>query len=197
MTVELAVRARPRLGRMSAIITPDMGKSVEARYLLPPQENVLLRVSAQSHQDKADECREKLLNVRPGAIAHVSITSLVPCSALLGSGAHAAVAAAHSAPPVNEISSHPGVVAPQLIHSVKANYSAEALKAHYEGVCLVQLVVDTDGSPTDVRIIRPLGMHLDKNAIRAVMQYRFKPGILHGRPAPMRISIEVPFRLPK
>lgn len=198
MAVELVLRTRPRLGRMSAILTPEMGKSVEVRYLLPPQEDVLLRVSAPGHQSKADDdCRGKLLNVDPGAIAHVSITSLFPCSVLLGTAAHAARAAAHPALPANEVSTKTGIVAPQLIHSVEAKYSAEALKAHYEGVCLVQLVVDTDDSPTDVRIIRPLGMHLDENAIEAVKQYRFKPGTIHGRPVPMRISLAVPFRLPK
>lgn len=198
MAVELVLRTRPRLGRISDVITPKMGESDEVKFLLPPQENVLLRVTAAGHQSHADGgCRGMLLNVLPGAIEHVSIASLVRCSALPRSGANTSEAATPVARPVDEMSSQLGKVAPWLIHSVKANYSAEAVKAHYEGVCLVQLVVDTDGRPTDVRIIRPLGMHLDENALQAVMQYRFKPGILHGRPTPMRISISVPFRLPK
>jgi TonB family protein len=197
IAVELIVRARPKLGRISDVTSPKMGKSDEIKFLLPPQEDVLLRVTAADHQSQADGgCRGMLLNVPPGAIEHVSIASLVRCSSLSRTGANTSEVAKPAAPPEDEMSSQLGKVAPRLIHSVKANYSAEAIKAHYEGVCLVQLVVDTEGRPADVRIIRPLGMYLDENAIQAVMQYRFKPGILHGEQAPMRISIAVPFRLP-
>ena len=90
-----------------------------------------------------------------------------------------------------------GVTAPVLTHWVLAQYSEEARKARYQGVCIVQLIVDERGMPTDVHVIRPLGMGLDAKAIEAVKLYRFKPGrYLYGnKPVRMQVTVEVPFRM--
>jgi protein TonB len=46
-----------------------------------------------------------------------------------------------------------------------------------KGVVTVSFVVDTGGHPTDVRVVKSLGMGLDKEAIEAVSQYRFTPAM--------------------
>jgi protein TonB len=38
-------------------------------------------------------------------------------------------------------------------------------------------------------------MGLDEKAIEAVNQYRFKPAMKDGEPVPVRITVEVNFRL--
>jgi len=89
-----------------------------------------------------------------------------------------------------------GVSAPVVIHSVEAEFSDEARRAKYQGVCLISLVVDSQGNPQNIRVARALGMGLDEKAIEAIRQYKFKPAVKDGKtPVPVPITIEVDFRL--
>jgi protein TonB len=89
-----------------------------------------------------------------------------------------------------------GISAPTVIHSVEAEFSDEARRAKYQGVCLISLIVDAQGNPTDIHVARPLGMGLDDKAIEAIRQYKFKPALKDGKtPVPVMITIEVDFRL--
>jgi len=88
------------------------------------------------------------------------------------------------------------VSAPQVIHSVEAEFSDEARRAKYQGVCLISLIMDTQGNPQNIRVARTLGMGLDEKAIEAIRQYKFKPAMKDGKtPVPVMITIEVDFRL--
>ncbi|HEY0795834.1 MAG TPA: energy transducer TonB [Acidisarcina sp.] len=88
-----------------------------------------------------------------------------------------------------------GVSAPQVIYSVEPEFSDEARRAKYEGICNVTLIVDAQGNPQDVRVPQHLGMGLDEEAIKAVKQYKFKPAMYQGHPVPVPISVEVNFRI--
>lgn len=88
------------------------------------------------------------------------------------------------------------VSAPVVIHAVEAEFSDEARRAKYQGVCLISLIVDAQGNPQNIRVARPLGMGLDEKAIEAIKQYKFKPAMKDGKtPVPVMITIEVDFRL--
>ncbi len=89
-----------------------------------------------------------------------------------------------------------GVSAPVPIFSPEAEFSDEARRAKYQGVCLISLIVDAQGNPQNPRIIRALGMGLDEKALEAVRKYKFKPAMKDGRtPVPVMITVEVNFRL--
>jgi periplasmic protein TonB len=88
-----------------------------------------------------------------------------------------------------------GVSAPSVIYAVDPEFSDEARRAKYQGICVVTLIVDSQGNPQRVRVTRPLGMGLDQKALDAVRQYRFKPAYFQGKPVPVEISIEVNFRI--
>lgn len=92
---------------------------------------------------------------------------------------------------------HPGggVSAPQLIYSVDPEFSDEARRAKYQGICVVSVIVDAQGNPQHVRVVRPLGMGLDEKAVEAVKQYRFKPAVYKGHPVPVEVDVEVNFRI--
>jgi len=88
------------------------------------------------------------------------------------------------------------VSAPVVLHSVEAEFSDEAPRAKYQGVCLISLIVDTQGNPQNIHVARALGMGLDEKAIEAIRQYKFKPALKDGKtPVPVQITIEVDFRL--
>jgi periplasmic protein TonB len=89
-----------------------------------------------------------------------------------------------------------GVTAPVPTFWPDAEFSDEARRAKYQGVCLVSLIVDAQGNPQNPKVIRALGMGLDEKALEAVRKYKFKPAMKDGKtPVPVMITIEVNFRL--
>jgi TonB family protein len=89
-----------------------------------------------------------------------------------------------------------GISAPVALVQPEAEFSDEARRAKYQGVCLISLIVDAQGNPQNPRVVRPLGMGLDEKALEAVRKYKFKPALKDGRtPVPVMITIEVNFRL--
>jgi len=99
-----------------------------------------------------------------------------------------------SSSPVIKVEGNDGELSPpKLTHWVDAEVSPEGRVAHYQGLCLVSLVVDKEGRPKNVRIPGPLGMGLDAEAIKAVEQFRFSPATYNGHPVPSRITVEVCF----
>jgi TonB family protein len=88
-----------------------------------------------------------------------------------------------------------GVSAPQVIHSVQPEFTEEARQANHEGTVAIQLIVDAQGNPQNIRVTRQVGMGLDQKAIEAVRQYRFKPAMYQGHPVSVQMVIEVDFHL--
>jgi TonB family protein len=84
---------------------------------------------------------------------------------------------------------------PILVYTTTAEYSDEARKAHVQGEVLLSIIVDIDGRPKSIAVIRPLGHGLDEEAIRAVRQWRFKPSQKNGQPVPVQMNIQVNFNL--
>jgi len=86
---------------------------------------------------------------------------------------------------------------PVLVHSVDPVYTVEARRAKYQGACVVSLIVDEQGNPQDIHVVRPIGMGLDEKAIEVVKQYKFKPAIMKGSgtPVSVQMNVEVSFRL--
>ncbi len=87
------------------------------------------------------------------------------------------------------------VSAPVLVSKTEPEYSEEARKAKYSGTVLLSLVVDSNGLPRDIHVVRPLGLGLDQKAIEAVQKWRFRAGMKGGRPVSTQATIEVSFRL--
>jgi periplasmic protein TonB len=92
---------------------------------------------------------------------------------------------------------HPGsgVSPPVVIYSVDPEFSDEARRARFQGICLVALIVDEHGNPTHVRVERSIGMGLDEKAVEAVKQYKFKPAYYHGRPVAVEMIVVVNFHI--
>lgn len=88
-----------------------------------------------------------------------------------------------------------GVAAPLVIHSVEPEFTQTAREANFQGSVLIQLIVDSQGNPQNIRVTRHLGMGLDEKAVEAVGQYRFKPATYQGHPVSVQIVIEVEFHL--
>jgi periplasmic protein TonB len=88
-----------------------------------------------------------------------------------------------------------GVSAPSVLFKVDPEYSEEARKAKYSGTVLLSLIVDPQGRPLNIKVVRSLGLGLDEKAMEAVLKWKFKPGMKDGRAVAVQATIEVNFRL--
>lgn len=89
-----------------------------------------------------------------------------------------------------------GVTSPTLVLEVKPTYTAEALRAKIQGSVLLELIVQRDGTPRDIRVIRSLDPGgLDREAVLAVEQWRFVAGRLNGEPVDVLVTIVMDFLL--
>ena len=88
-----------------------------------------------------------------------------------------------------------GVSSPKLISFVDPEFSDEARRQKYQGIVALSIIVDAQGNPQRIHVVRPLGMGLDEKAVEAVKQYKFKPAMKDSKPVPVEITIEVNFQL--
>jgi len=88
-----------------------------------------------------------------------------------------------------------GVSAPIVIHSAEPEFTNQARNADFQGTVEIRLIVDSQGDPQDVHVIRHLGMGLDEEAVKAVEQYRFRPAVYQGHPVSVQMIITVAFHL--
>ena len=88
-----------------------------------------------------------------------------------------------------------GVSPPIPIYKPEPAYSEEARKAKYQGTVVLWIVVDAQGNVTDPKVVRPLGLGLDEKALETVRTWKFKPALRNGSPVPVRVIVEVSFRL--
>jgi len=54
-------------------------------------------------------------------------------------------------------------------------YTNEALAAKIEGDVILSLMVGPDDVPSDIKVVRGLGMGLDEKAVECLQPWRFKP----------------------
>jgi TonB family protein len=73
-------------------------------------------------------------------------------------------------------------------------YTAAALAEKTQGTVILQLVVDRDGRPTRIQVVRSLDpIGLDEQAVLAVRQWRFEPGRLAGTPVDVLVTVALDF----
>jgi TonB family protein len=91
-----------------------------------------------------------------------------------------------------------GISPPKPINQVEAEFSDDARLKHISGVCLVSLIVDTEGNPQNPRIIHCTDSSFEQSSLDAVKQYKFQPAATQeGKPVPVLIHVEINYRLVK
>jgi protein TonB len=100
----------------------------------------------------------------------------------------------HSQPIQEPIRLHSGIRAPQKVFAVDPAYPAMARTARVEGVVILEATIDTSGSVTGLRVLRPVAL-LDRAAMDAVRQWRFTPALLNDKPIAVIMTITVRFTL--
>jgi bla regulator protein blaR1 len=163
----------------------------------------IVRIMTTDSARKLTVTRKLLLGaMATGALAGPILVGLVKAPLVNAQSPQASAAPkpaaepAHWLAPRNQIYHIGGdVSAPELIFAPDPEYTEKARQAKYQGICVLALIVDEQGNPQRVQVVRHLGMGLDKKAVEAVRQYRFKPATLRGKPVPVEVNIEVNFRI--
>jgi TonB family protein len=88
-----------------------------------------------------------------------------------------------------------GVSAPSILYKQEPEYTEQARKANLNGTVLLYLEIDPSGRAQNIRVLRGLGLGLDKNAVESIGKWRFRPGYKDGRPVTTSVQIAVRFRL--
>jgi periplasmic protein TonB len=88
-----------------------------------------------------------------------------------------------------------GVEAPRLLKEVKAIYTDDARRRGIIGDVDLEIVVRSDGTVGDVRVLRGLEAGLDQRAMTAVREWRFAPARRQGVPVDVIVEVSVEFML--
>lgn len=98
---------------------------------------------------------------------------------------------------VEQMPEYPGGMQ-AMIEFLQTNmkYPEDAAKQKVEGRVMVQFVVETDGSITDVHVAKQVFPSLDAEAIRVVQAMpRWTPGMDKGRVVRVKYNLPVVFRM--
>ena len=88
-----------------------------------------------------------------------------------------------------------GYGTPVCTYCPNPSFSDEAVKAKYQGVVMLRVLVTADGKPARLSVLRGPGMGLDERALAAVSTWRFRPALgPDQKPAAVWVTIEVNFR---
>jgi protein TonB len=85
---------------------------------------------------------------------------------------------------------------PQLIKAYPPHYPYMAKRDDITGSITLQFVVTKDGNAVDTTVVQsePKGV-FDQAALRAIEQYRFKPGTKDGKAVEVRVNLPIRFNL--
>jgi protein TonB len=88
-----------------------------------------------------------------------------------------------------------GIAPPRVLREVKADYTEEARRRGLEGDVVLEIVVQSDGSVGDAKVLQGLGAGLSERAMQAVRQWRFAPAVRQGVPIAVIVEVAVEFKL--
>jgi periplasmic protein TonB len=88
-----------------------------------------------------------------------------------------------------------GMTRPEVIHEVQPRYTELARRAGTQGTVVVEAVIDEQGRVTGARVLRGLPHGLDRAAVDAIEQWRYKPATLAGQPVKVYFVLTVNFTI--
>jgi TonB family protein len=83
----------------------------------------------------------------------------------------------------------------KVLRSFPPPYTDQAKAAGLEGSVRLAVDILRDGTPVNVRVVKPLGLGLDESAVRTVRSWRFMAAMVNGQPTVTTFTIDVKFSL--
>jgi TonB family protein len=90
---------------------------------------------------------------------------------------------------------HPGkaISPPVPVYKPDPPFVEASQKLGFAGTVTVSLMVDDQGTPRNIEVVRPLGGGLDEETIRTVSTWKFEPAKRDGQPVAVHVEVEVSF----
>ncbi|MEP0775354.1 MAG: M56 family metallopeptidase [Acidobacteriota bacterium] len=97
--------------------------------------------------------------------------------------------------PPYRLGPHLGITEPRKINSVPPVYPLEARRERVVGVVILDVIIDEQGRPADIKVLRGLPFGLTEAAVEAVRQWRWEPATMEGQPVPVILTVTIRFSL--
>lgn len=99
-----------------------------------------------------------------------------------------------------------GVVPPKVLRAPDPQFTDKARRKKLGGTCILSTLVDAQGNPHDIRVVKSIAdgidpklhaaaVSLDQSAMKTLSQYRFQPATRQGVPVPYKLNVEMQFRI--
>ena len=88
-----------------------------------------------------------------------------------------------------------GMTPPKAVYQPEPQYADKPRKKKIQGIVIVTITVNADGTVRDPEITKSLDKDLDKQALTAVVKWKFDPATKDGKPVAYRVPVEIDFRL--
>jgi len=99
-------------------------------------------------------------------------------------------------PPPKRIEAESSVIKLERISGRNPDYTPQALEHEVHGVMVVKCLITIDGAVRDCRVLQGLPF-LDRAAVSALEQSRYKPYLLNGQPVEIDLTFRIRFELPQ
>ena len=90
----------------------------------------------------------------------------------------------------------PEISTPVPLSKVDPRYPPALREARVEGEVVLYAIIRKDGSVDSVQVLRSIDPQLDRNAMDALLQWKFRPADRAGSPIDLEAVITIPFRIP-
>jgi TonB family protein len=90
----------------------------------------------------------------------------------------------------------PDLSGPAPIRKVDPKYPPTLINEHVEGEVVLYAVIRRDGSVDSIQLVRGIDEELDKNAMNALSQWKFRPAMRQGEPVELEAIVHIPFHAP-
>jgi bla regulator protein blaR1 len=87
------------------------------------------------------------------------------------------------------------IVAPILVEQITPEYPEELKNAKVTGKVVVEIVIDKSGKVTDAKILKSDDSRFNKSTVDAVLNWKYKPATLKGKPISTQWTVNINFRL--
>ena len=87
----------------------------------------------------------------------------------------------------------PGVIPPRVIKQVNPKYSESSRGVRVTGSITIAVIVSSQGTPKDPRVIRSIDDEVDHAAVEALKQWRFAPARKNDKAVAVRVVVEIEF----
>lgn len=85
------------------------------------------------------------------------------------------------------------ISAPRALHKVDPAYPLELMRQNVGGTVAVQAIIRTNGSVSDVHVLRSVDERLDRYACEALSRWQFEPATRSGTPVDLAVVVMIPF----